>query len=208
MHILDILFPPFCQGCGRFRKWICARCWRRMSWCDRPEVLPKLAHPSLRKIWSLCEYDEHMAKILHTYKYKRARVLAQPLGDALAQQSQPWLHQHKIEALIPVPLHPKRQRARGFNQTVLLAERLSCRSGIPTDTTLLHRTHWQQSQAGQDKNHRHHITTAFRCTRRSQYKTVCLVDDVHTTGATLSACARALNAAGVRNIYALTVARA
>lgn len=189
-------------------KWICSGCWRQLDWLAEPEIKLAANHPSLKKVWSLVEYDQEIAIWIRGLKYSGYRELAKPLGDALARQLGSILHSWRIETIIPVPLHAKRARSRGYNQATLLAQTVSKRLQIPIDTKLLERTEWRDTQAHQGKSGRKNINTMFRCHTRAPYKTVCLVDDVCTTGATLSACARALSQAGVRNVVAITVARA
>lgn len=189
-------------------KWICGGCWKQLDWLAEPEIKLAATHPSLKKIWSLVEYDREIAIWIRGLKYSGHRALAKPLGDALARQLGRLLRKWRVEALLPVPLHAKRARSRGYNQAALLAQSVSKRLNIPLDNKLLERTEWRDTQAHQGKHGRKSIETMFRCRTRASYTTVCLVDDVCTTGATLSACARALNQAGVRNIVAITVARA
>jgi ComF family protein len=159
-------------------------------------------------VWSLVEYDQEVAIWIRGLKYSGHRELAKPLGDALARQLGPVLHTWRVEALIPVPLHAKRARSRGYNQASLLAQSVSKRLEILLDTKLLERTEWRDTQAHQGKSGRKNVNTMFRCSTRAPYKTICLVDDVCTTGATLSACTRALSQAGVEKVVAITVARA
>lgn len=208
MHWLDLLFPPFCQRCKWPGKWICHPCWQHVHWLDPPGFTPHQAYPSLRKVWSLAQYDEAIGRLIQQLKYSRHRVLAQPLGLALARVFAPQLTQWRVECLIAVPLHLKRKRERGFNQAALLAKTVSDQLNIPLDSTLLQRTLWKGTQATQGRAGRQSLQFMFRCSQRAPYSTVCLVDDVFTTGATLSACARALNHAGVKNIVAITLAKA
>jgi ComF family protein len=111
-----------------------------------------------------------------------------------------------------VPLHPERQRERGFNQAVVLAHALAQRSGLPLDERSLVRTiHTAQHRAGMDaRARRETVATAFKVVRPRLFagEHVLLVDDVFTTGATVSACAHMIKDAGAQTVYVLTVARA
>jgi competence protein ComFC len=113
---------------------------------------------------------------------------------------------------VPVPLHPRRERERGFNQAALLARALCARTGLPCDEWSLARTaHTEQHRAGMDRQARREtVRGAFRVARPRlvEGQRVLLVDDVFTTGATASACASALLASGAREVFVLTVARA
>jgi ComF family protein len=114
--------------------------------------------------------------------------------------------------VLPVPLHPERERERGFNQAALLGRALAGRAGLATDEWSLARvTHTGKHRAGMDaRARRESVEGAFRVTRPRlvEGESVLLVDDVFTTGATASACADALRAAGAREVFVLTAARA
>ncbi|HWS56694.1 MAG TPA: phosphoribosyltransferase family protein, partial [Pyrinomonadaceae bacterium] len=114
--------------------------------------------------------------------------------------------------VVPVPLHPERERGRGFNQAALLARALARRAGLPLDEWSLTRVaHTERHRAGMDRRARREtVEGAFRVVRPRLVagRSVLLVDDVFTTGATASACAAALKAAGAAEVFVLTVARA
>jgi ComF family protein len=114
--------------------------------------------------------------------------------------------------VVPVPLHPARERERGFNQATLLASAVAEGAGLPLDTRSLTRpSHSERHRAGLDaRARRESVEGAFAAARPRLVRgaRVLLVDDVFTTGATASACAAALKAAGAPEVYVLTAARA
>jgi ComF family protein len=114
--------------------------------------------------------------------------------------------------IIPVPLHPERERERGFNQALLLARELTRLSGWPLDEhSVVRRTHTSRHRAGMDaKARRKSVADAFavRHPKLVAGRRVLLIDDVFTSGATVSACAAALKAAGAQAVFVLTLARA
>jgi ComF family protein len=114
--------------------------------------------------------------------------------------------------VVPVPLHAERERERGFNQAALLARSLAAAANLPLDEwSLVRETHTARHRAGMDaRARRETVADAFRVVRPRVVKgeRVLVVDDVYTTGATVSACAAALRAAGAAEVYVLTVARA
>ena len=114
--------------------------------------------------------------------------------------------------VLPVPLHPERQRERGFNQAALLARIVASRTGLPVDEeSLIRATFVERHRAGMDaRARRESVQQAFQVTRPRLIngERVLLVDDVFTTGATVTACADALRNAGATDVFVLTVARA
>ena len=154
-----------------------------------------------------------MRAIVHAFKYGGHQTLAIPLAERLADH--PHLRLEAVDLVVPVPLHPWRRVVRGFNQ----AERIARHLGVPV-AHVLGRRHWTSSQAGlqadaRGRNVRDAFTIARRLTTRGRRALrgelskarVLLIDDVVTTGATLSACARVLREAGVREVRAATIAR-
>jgi len=134
--------------------------------------------------------------------------LATPLGRLISDY---WLtHPLQSDMIVPVPLHRRRLRQRGFNQAALLAYELSAEVDLPVDHTTLVRHRATASQVGLDfEQRRSNVQDAFECTTgRLAERHVLLIDDVYTTGSTLEACAVALHAGGVRSVRALTLARA
>jgi ComF family protein len=113
------------------------------------------------------------------------------------------------EVLVPVPLHPKRLRQRGYNQASLLAQELSKIIGLPVDEDALIRAQdvVPQARTKSAAERRQNVRHAFACNRNMADKQILLIDDVCTTGATLDACAIALKTAGASSVWGLTVAR-
>lgn len=158
-------------------------------------------------------YDGALREIIHAFKYQGRRSLARPLAERLRSAGADLLAGADIA--VPVPLHPRRQRQRGFNQAADLARGL----GLPA-VDALRRTRPTRSQVELPAAQRHgNVRGAFEAVAARTARpwrpamppldglVVVLVDDVSTTGATLDACARALKAAGAREVRALTAAR-
>jgi ComF family protein len=134
-------------------------------------------------------------------------VVASWLNAALDDER---LRNRKFDLLVPVPLHSARQRERGFNQAGLLAELLSAARGIPCQSAL-ERVRYTTTQTAFDRTERmENLHNAFRLRKKMNVRHlhVLLIDDVLTTGATLSECARVLKKAGASTVYAATAARA
>jgi ComF family protein len=147
---------------------------------------------------------------VHELKYRSRRRVAGRLSEAMLAVPRVRQVLAGATALVPVPLHPRRKRTRGFNQSELLAQELGGRTGIRTAALALVRRKDTPPQTGLTAAARRaNVQGAFAVRHVSQVagRTVVLVDDVLTTGATASACARALLAAGAREVRLLTVAR-
>jgi ComF family protein len=171
--------------------------------------------PAIEGLCGLCIKDEHafdlarsallftrtLREIIHHLKYSDRVSLAKPLGDILKEclEREPFTG----NLLIPVPLHPSRERERGFNQAELIATRL----GRPVATRLLRRRKNTPSQTGLTRNQRKRNLAAAFETRGEVKGTVIVVDDVYTTGSTMNEIARTLKRAGAERVEVLTVAR-
>jgi len=152
-------------------------------------------------------FDGVLQKAIHHFKYLNVRGLAKPLGDLLlAQMNDPA---PPVDVIVPVPLHRQRERERGYNQAALLARRLAQRTGLPLAEHALRRTRQTPPQVGLSAPERWaNVAGAFACGSPDlSTRHPLLVDDVCTTGATLSACARALRAGGAETVWAVTLAR-
>jgi ComF family protein len=133
--------------------------------------------------------------------------MAAPLAQLLAE----YLHSHPMigEVLVPVPLHPKRLRQRGYNQASLLAKELSKIIGLPVEEDALLRVQdvVPQARTKSATERRQNVRHAFACEKNMAGKQILLIDDVCTTGATLDACAIALKTAGASSVWGLTITR-
>lgn len=147
---------------------------------------------------------------MHAFKFGRRRALASPLGDLLAEIGAEVLPGGRPDLLIPVPLHPGRERERGFNQSLLLARRLGRAWGVPVRADVLARIvpTPPQSELGAEER-RANVRRAFSLRRPELCagRHLIVVDDVFTTGSTVEACARHLRKGGARAVGVLTVAR-
>jgi len=149
-----------------------------------------------------------MRDAIHQLKYRNLRALAVPLAELL--QDYFVTNPVPAEVLIPVPLHPKRLRERGYNQSYLLARELGKLINLPivNDCLIRQRHAPPQARTATVEERRNNIAGAFTCRdQRLRDKPVLLVDDVSTSGATLDACAAALKAAGAALVWGLVMAR-
>lgn len=147
-------------------------------------------------------YNEEIRSVIHRFKYDDEPYLAHFLADSICIPKE-W----RIDILVPVPLHPKRLKERGCNQSELLARELSRGIGIHVETELLHRIRETGSQTElSEAERRRNVENAFRADKGSDGKTILLIDDVCTTGSTLSECAKTLKNAGACAVYGASAA--
>lgn len=227
---------PLCQttlGADR-RDPLCGPCWRAITRLGRPRCHVCGAAPPLAATFddvsepaqpappcaacatdpppydyarSAAIFEGALREAVHALKYSGRRALARPLGDLAAEHCAATLAE-AIEAVVPVPLAPDRERERGFNQAELLAQRVAWRLGVPVRPRWLRRvrpTRPQSDLAAAER--RANVRGAFRASPGVSGRHVLVVDDVLTTGATLGECARALRDGGARRVGVLTVAR-
>jgi ComF family protein len=211
---------PICQNCldsfERLEGPACGRCGRPFVSPVATEAREPLCHACRRDVYafdvarSFARYNDAMARAIILLKYEEVTRLgawfAARLEEVVAREREIFL----ADVVVPVPLHPLRQRERGYNQAELIARPLAKRLGLPLGNYLLVRI--------KARPEKHRLTRRERwSTVRGAYATrtgaqvdklrILLVDDVLTTGATLDACSRALHKAGAARIAGLTVAR-
>lgn len=156
-------------------------------------------------------YDGGCRDLIHAFKYRHRFHLRRPLALLTAERLAAFAAEAKADLLAPVPLHPRRLRQRGFNQSLLLAELLEKTWQVPLQRQLLQRTRYTTSQTELSAEQRAtNLRDAFAVSDPAVVtgKRVLLVDDVFTTGATLAECSRCLLQAGAAAVCCVTVARA
>jgi competence protein ComFC len=220
---LDLLLPPICGGCSKPGSRWCSGCQQNVLYLAEPfciicgiplnkkgDICPdcKQERPCYRILRSWSAFEDPVKSALHRLKYRRDIGL----GDALAAQLIDFVSylNWPIDLIVPVPLGQKRLDERGYNQVGLIARPLSFAMNIEYAPRALSRDHETRSQVGLTKLERHiNVHGAFNALEKYvNDRIILLIDDVATTGSTLSSCAEALYAAGARDVFALTVARA
>ena len=190
--------PPVCYHCGK------PLADETLEYCENCEKRP----PSFREGIAWAEYSSfYVRRMLSEAKYHSdCQILDYPCMDFAARHAARIGEWH-AEALIPVPVHEKKFRERGYNQAEEIANRLSLHLGIPVDASLLIRTENTKAQKTLSETLRfENLLRAFQTTRPCSYRTVILVDDIYTTGSTAECCTRALLQAGAETVFFLAMA--
>ena len=205
---IQLARPPFCQRCGRPYPHE----WQGDHLCGGCLLQP----PSFSMARSWVCYPRHSAashplrEVIHRFKYGRQASLGQPLGRLMARACQPWFQTSALDLIIPVPLHPRRLRWRGFNQSVLLGREVGRAWRIPLDPFVLTRSTETAPQSTLSlKERQPNVRGAFSIAPRRTVEKLrlLLVDDIYTSGATVNECTRVLLHAGAREVQVLTLAR-
>jgi ComF family protein len=206
--LLDIIYPPRCGGCDRRGTLICADCL-----ADMVPIAPGLySVDGLDALICAGVFAGPLRNAVHRLKYESdtplARALAHLVSDALSADASWVAEDGTPPVLVPVPLHSTKRRARGYNQSELLAHELGRLTSWRVDKGLV-RVKNTRSQVGLSADERaSNVADAFEWQGGDVPERILLVDDVCTTGATLTQCALALRARGCEHVYAVTVARA
>ena len=207
--LLTVVFGASCAACGELlehptRGPVCDGCWRSIA-----ALTPSLFQISgaISHAQAIGPYEGALRSVIHALKYEGRRSLARPLAALIRDRC--GLALDGADAVVPVPLHASRRRERGFNQALDLARGL----GLPV-VRVVTRVRATESQITLPAAERHrNIRDAFAPARLPwiagsvNERTVVLVDDVSTTGATLDECARVLMSMGAREVRAVTAAR-
>ena len=219
---LDLLFPKRCLGCGQGGDFICEACRRRLPYL-RPPLCPVCGSPRLEVVIcpeclsnggyldgvrSVFSFEGTIRRAVHEFKYHNLRAIDGLLASFLAG----GFREHGLDGdlIVPVPLHPRRLKERGYNHSLLLARRLSELVGIEIKPQALARTRYSRPQAVSSgvAERQKNVEGAFICGHTEiKGKRVILIDDVITSGATLRFCALALKEAGAVSVWGLTLAR-
>jgi competence protein ComFC len=220
--IVDFFFPRRCVGCGRIGDFLCVGCRQKLprvlrpicKRCGKPESSGNLCSAcwgqktEIDGIRSVFRFEGIVRQAIHDLKYRNLKSISGCLATLMAD----YLQDNPVhgEVLVPVPLHSRRLRERGYNQSNLLAQELGKLIDIPVIDGSLRRIKDSLPQARTTTidERRENVAEAFACQDEElKAKNVILIDDVCTSGATLEACAVALKAGGAISVWGFTLAR-
>lgn len=221
----DAIFPPVCGGCRRRGVWLCDACWAQVRYVPSP-VCSRCGHPvqhagdpcrwcrewpsGLSNVRAAFVFEGPMRSSIHRFKYQGEFARGHFLGRLLADHAESTVVRRKdpVEIVVPVPLHLRRRRARGYNQAEILAKRVAERLAVPLGSGLI-RTEKTQPQVTLGRTERwENVKDAFTWKDAPLAgANVLLIDDVTTTGATLASAATTVMAAGAGRVNGLALAR-
>jgi ComF family protein len=230
---LQFLLPPQCHCCEKFleegQQGICPDCLSKIRWIEPPLCtlcgVPFLSreienHPcgaclTRGKYFTMARavgyYEGPLREAIHRWKYEEKNYLTLFFGEKLAEGFCRYWDPQSFDLIIPVPLHSKRLRERGFNQALLLVKELSRRTRIPYSKRLLQKRILTPPQVNLSGGEREKgVRGSFHIQRDEEIegKSILLVDDVYTTGATVNECSKVLLKAGAERVDVLTIAHA
>lgn len=226
--ILDFLFPLECLGCGQENLWFCHECFRKLEllpsqrclFCEAENLSGHTCancrqNHYLDGIFSAGNYGQkELSLLIRHFKYSLINELAETLSDFLTLALKAYLKENgqnifnSNNYLLPIPLHPKREKWRGFNQSEIIASHLAKKFGWEK-ISCLKKIKNSKPQAKLNESKRlNNLNNCFCLSGDDPAgKKIILVDDVATTGATLEEAARILKKAGAKSVWGLTIAR-
>ena len=225
--LLDLFYPPICPVCQKVLDastgYSHRECREKLPWIHQPRCkrCGKPIESHIRELCSDCRrkslafisgrslwlYQGRAKEMVLDYKYKNKREYTDFFVRELLFNYKTWINKNNIDALVPIPLNRKKQRARGYNQAELIASGIGLQLALPVLKKTLLRTHWTEPQKTlSPKERRRNLMTSISSEKLPEsFKTILLIDDIYTTGATIDICSRSLLGAGAQNIYFLTL---
>ncbi len=228
MGLLDILFPKYCVNCKKLGEYICPDCFSRLSFavehiclvCNKPAIDGK-THPACEEKYTIdgalasVTYTGAVKKLVYQFKYKPfiqdlQHMLSDLLYEGIIQQEQFHRLLQTNPILVPIPLHPEKERQRGYNQALLLSNNLSKRLNLET-IPVLKRTKRTHIQADLPREKRQeNMRGAFVDEKNFQEdisgRTIMLIDDIITTGSTMMEACNVLKRKGVKTVWGIALA--
>ena len=220
--VIDLIYPhtcPICECIVDKKGKVCKECEQKLKYIVSPFCMvcgksltdedTELCFDCIKKKHSFdrgvaaFSYSNALRKSMYNFKYNNRRENAAFYADAIYRTKGHIIKSWDAQVYIPVPIHKKRMKKRGYNQAELIANELSQMTHIPVDSDILMRVvNTTPQKELNDKERAKNLKNAFQVRKTIvQYKKIVLVDDIYTTGATLDACAKALKEAGAEKIY-------
>lgn len=212
------MYPSRCPVCGKIEQGVCRECQSLLKVVRQPYCykcgkpvgsMEQEFCPDCRKTqhfynqgFAMLLYEGKIKEAIHKIKYNNKREYLETFAELLACYGQDRVRIWQPQVLIPVPMYPKKEKVRGYNQAEILARNLGKYWNLPVDAESLKKVKDTGAQKELDRMmRRKNLSDAFLAENKSGYQRVLLVDDVYTTGSTVDAAAQALKEAGISDIF-------
>jgi competence protein ComFC len=215
--LLDLLYPPFCCGCGKFYTYLCPNCYQTINFIPLPLSI-SLETNYLESIYVTAHYEGVIKKLIKTYKYKSVKDIGKLLSMLI------WYSTAlpKVDLITYVPINKKKLSKRGFNQTEIIARELSLLMKVPCIPLLSKVGKYKDQASMESKEARlNNLKDSFvisphyekyikendlKKNSKNKVTSILLIDDVITTGTTLNEAARVIKECGIKKVYGYAIA--
>lgn len=222
--ILGIIYPKTCCFCGKVsEKELCGECAEKVVYIEEPrcKCCGKPVRYTEQEYCYDCQKHTHLYEqgrslwihkmpvslSIYQFKYKNRRIYGEFYAKEMARNYGDLIRAWGVDVIVPIPLHRKKERSRGYNQAAIIAKQLGEIMGIPVDCKLLVRNRYTRPQKElNDKERKKNLNQAFSVTKRlGNDMSILLIDDIYTTGSTMDAAAEELKKNGVQKVWFLTI---
>ena len=222
--VLEMIYPKTCCFCGKVSsREVCEECAKKIEYIEEPRCKKcgkpiryaedeycydcqkkEFHYEQGRNIWI---HKFPVSWSIYQFKYHNRRIYGAFYAKEMYRLYGKILREWEIDTIIPIPLHPRRKKMRGYNQAEVLARSLGKLAGIPVQSRAVKRTKYTRPQKQlNDKERKKNLRQAFCVNSRWKYvRNVLLLDDIYTTGSTIDAVAEVLKSAGVKKVFFLTI---
>lgn len=219
LDFVDLIFPRCCEACDKglvgTEDVICTSCRIGLPRVEQDSVFSASIGQKFMNVHEVASTHSFLLftkkgkvqKLLHALKYRGKSEIGILLGFMFGQEMVANGNVPVADLIVTVPLHKKKMKIRGYNQSDKLAEGFSNATHIPWSGNMLKRSRFTETQTGKTRNERwENVKGVFQVEENVEGKTVIIIDDILTTGATLEACMEVLKEAGCKQFYILTIA--
>jgi competence protein ComFC len=213
----NTFFPPICLNCGKktTKNYLCLSCKKQIKILGPPLCYTQLKinncnNKRIITVLSSCNYKNPIKNLIYSFKYKHCDYLADFLSHFIVKQLKiTKFKSQDYDFIVPVPLHPYKMKIRGYNQAELLAKQISKYFQLPLKNDIINSKYTKDSQTKlSSKKRQENVKGKFIVKENFANKNILLIDDVFTTGATISTCWQALKEKGIDKISVITLAKA
>lgn len=216
-YLISLIFPPKCIFCNKLIDFndnmeICEDCYKTIPFISQRNIIPFFVEGKFEYcdgLICICKYTSTIRKAIIKFKFNDKPGFSRAFAKLMAEKIKKVTRNYNFDMIISVPLHKKRKKLRGYNQSLLLAKVLSRELGLPERSRLLERTRSTGTQSLLSKEERQsNVNDAFLVKNSNEIKdkAVLLIDDIMTTGITLNECGKALKEARAEKVIAVVIA--